>query len=346
MREQGEPSVHLSHFFRKIIAQGRELKVKRIGMYNLFAYPEDTDMIEMEGIEEVTMLNTIGSEDDPTLSTGFVDHEWKKAHKHEEPSPKSVRVNEFNRHMAQYIAKADGLEKLYLINHRSINGHSANNTPSATRALSSPSQASGSADSNESGSWTPSATTTATIRDMYLEGICNVAGPTLQHLILPARWPLSVQSFARLVRSCPNLTQLSIALDNTEMKVMRMLVPFLKKLKAIRVQSPVAPGEEGIRMAEEFERFVNKNDCVHEHMIGIELGVGYDDVSKADFPMIQYLALGTKIWQALGVQEIQSDTPQSEGEAPRPRYRRILRKITEKDVRHVEIWKLDSLDVI
>ncbi|KAI9876017.1 MAG: hypothetical protein M1823_007358, partial [Watsoniomyces obsoletus] len=66
MREAVEPSVQLFHFFRKNIAARRKLKLKRIGLYNLFARAEGSellDAVDLSELEALTSLNTVGREE-------------------------------------------------------------------------------------------------------------------------------------------------------------------------------------------------------------------------------------------------------------------------------------------
>ncbi len=67
MREQGEPSVVLTRFFRKNIAAKKKLRIRKMGIYNLLANAESEECMEAvddSSIEEVSILNTFGSDED------------------------------------------------------------------------------------------------------------------------------------------------------------------------------------------------------------------------------------------------------------------------------------------
>jgi hypothetical protein len=80
--------------------------------------------------------------------------------------------------------------------------------------------------------------------DMFLNAIVTNHGATLRHLMLPAHWPLPTSWITRLFRTCPNITQLSLATECEPLDGMSILAPFLRKLWAIRVRFPEA-GEGG-----------------------------------------------------------------------------------------------------
>ncbi|EXJ56161.1 hypothetical protein A1O7_09092 [Cladophialophora yegresii CBS 114405] len=387
MREQGEPSVILTHFFRKNIAAKRKLRLKSMGVYNLLNSADPTEClhaVDTTGIEHFTTVNTFGPDEDAPVvddrsglvnATHFIDRTWHMIVKAEEhaPRPKSMRVDQLHRRHAQDLGKFVGLEKLYLINarhkqhrtegppvniHNEISPKSADSLPFYKAAT----------DDVRSSRATPvravSATATASIslRDLYLDNICNVCGPTLKHLILPARWPLPTAITARLIRSCPNLTQLAAALDclgDSQAEALRLLVPRLSELWAIRVLAPLgqeACGEEGTKNVEAYENFVNLPDHLHEEQMSTSLAArsGGPSPQTAKFVKLRYIGFGWKIWElgpALEEAVARTDDGYIEGGTDSQNktsavYRRRLKRIEEKDVQHVEIWRMDSLDIV
>jgi hypothetical protein len=391
MREQGEPSVMLTHFFRKNIAAKRKLRLKSMGVYNLLNSADPTEClyaVETTGIEHFTTVNTFGlDEDAPVVDGGsrfasaahFIDRTWHMIVKAEEhaPRPKSMRVDHLHRRHAQDLGKFVGLEKLYLINARykqnsssgvPLNGHSES-SPESTDL--SPYHKAATDDVRSSRN-TPvrtmsaSAAASISLRDLYLDNICNVCGPTLKHLILPARWPLPTPITARLIRSCPNLTQLAAALDcleDSQTEVLKLLVPFLSDLWAIRILAPLgqeACGQEGRKNVESYDKFVNIPDYVHEEMISSTLAErsGGPGAQSTDFAKLRYIGLGWKVWEVGPVVEevvgrngdrdegYEEDGTDGQTKTPKVVYKRRLKRIDEKDVQHVEIWKMDSLDIV
>ncbi|GAM34616.1 hypothetical protein TCE0_015r02304 [Talaromyces pinophilus] len=76
------------------------------------------------------------------------------------------------------------------------------------------------------------------LRDSYFNSVMANHGATLRHLILPSRWPLSSTTLARLVHVCPNLEQVAFALEVSTLDAFALLIPFLRKLQAMRILIP------------------------------------------------------------------------------------------------------------
>ncbi|KAJ9604200.1 hypothetical protein H2200_011034 [Cladophialophora chaetospira] len=386
MREQGEPSVVLTHFFRKNISAKKKLRLKSMGVYNLLNSADPTECLEAidsSGIEHFTTLNTFGLDEDAPINhsagisaTHFIDRTWHMMMKSEDHAPdrvRSLRIDQLHKRHAVDLGKFVGLERCYLVNARysskppHANGNRDSTPDSTVSAELSPS-CRGVTDDVRSSRNPPIRTTSATsaasisLRDLYLDNICNVCGPTLQHLILPARWPLSTSITARLIRSCPNLTQLAAAiqcLEASQAEVLRLLVPFLAYLWAIRILAPAGQeicGDEGRKSKEAHEKFVNILDSVHEEKMASTLAEHSTHGPGADFAKLKYVGLGWKIWEVGGVEELVSRNGGSdEGYAEdgsdgqtsdKVVYKRKMRRIEERDVQHVEIWKMDSMDIV
>lgn len=370
MREQGEQSVVLTHFFRKNIAAKKKLRLKSMGVYNLLAradHAECLDAIESTMMEHFTALNTFGLDEDILGSnpsaTHFIDRTWLVPMNKEHPKPKSLRLDQLHKRHALDLNQSAGLERLYLVNARyqpeTANGNgsagSQSQTPnSADQSPRNPSSNTIQTSSSRSSRATPVPSTH--LRDMYLDAICNVIGPTLQHLILPSRWVLPTAPIARLIRSCPNLTQLSAAIECSDFSVLKMLVPFLNQLWAIRILVPRAEGEEGQKIRAGFEAFVERDDAVHEEVMRENLAERVFRGDSVDFPKLRYVGLGRKVWEIGGVFEevVKTRLDSEDGEGVENGeewkeevvFRRRVKRLDEKDVQHVEIWKMDSLDVI
>lgn len=383
MRDQGEPSVVLSQFFRKLIMAKKLLKITRMGVYNLLTPMDATaclNAIDTTVCQHFTALNSFGFDEDnfsaASNATYFIDRTWLvPMDQVDKPKPKFLRVDQLHKRHALELQRAAGLEYLYLVNARhkpeGVNGcalstpNSTDASPHAGSAVGSASasaSASGSCSGSRSSRSTPTPSTS--LRDLYMDNICNVCGPTLKHLILPSRWPLPQTTVARLIRSAPNLTQLSAALMCTDLSVTRMLIPFLTKLYAIRLLSPTQDGPEGRKMQCIFEKFVDTDDHRHGEKLSEELAGTSSDGGKSEFPCLKYVGIGPKVWKVGGmIEEVvmvpcsprESSTgngtiwdAQSDGSGWREeiKYKRRVTRIQEEDVKDVEIWKMDSLDVI
>ncbi|OAP62577.1 hypothetical protein AYL99_01804 [Fonsecaea erecta] len=403
MREQGEPSVVLMHFFRKNIAAKRKLRLRKMGVYNLLANADTSDCLlafDTSTIEDVTVLNTFGLDEDLVVAgresaTHFIDRTWHMMvnTKENQPKPKSLRLDQLHKRHAMDLAQFVGLERLYLVNAR-YQSRKSNNTmaecngqdrskslgtsdsgpPSAEHSPWSGSVVNGTTSARTTPSGSTSCSATLSLRDLYITNICTICGPTLQHLILPSRWPLPTSITARLIRSCPNLTQLAAAiecLEESQMEMLRLLMPFLSELWAIRALVPwyspdvVASGEDARRSREVHEIFESFPDSVHEQKINEALSerVGSEGTEVPDLSKLRYIGLGSKVWEITTVMEEdingkvdsgddaqESNTNGFRCDANRSKketaYRRRAKRIQEKDVRHVEIWKMDTLDVV
>jgi hypothetical protein len=335
MRDAGEPSVHLYSYFRHNISAKKKLKLKQIGFYNLFALtsPEIDGIIEFSDIQSLTMLNSFGLDDQdghhqPSLAA-FLDSSWARP-----PGNliglKSIRHDKMSKKFTNHLSDLYGLERIYLVNARHIppsNGHSA---PSDTSPITASTPS-----SNLSSETTPSTRTAASnaTRDLCLDIIISNHGPTLKHLILPDRWLLPDKLVGRLFRACPNITQLALALEFKDgLWGLRMLLPFLKKIRAVRLLVPNSVQE----YAKKFECMIGTEDGEQEEHIGREL-------TGDEFPNLKYVGMGWEVWEIGGTYE--KVVVNEDGEEEVVVSRRV-RRVGRETVKDVEIWKMDSLDVI
>ena len=115
-------------------------------------------------------------------------------------------------------------------------------------------------------SFTPPADSTAVARlgNDYLDAIMTFHGPSLRHLLLLPQWRLSAYNLARLVRSCPNLEQLGLGTETSDYHMLRLLLPFLAKLYALRILDNVDDSEVT-------EHGTMVGDKRHEEVLGDEL---------------------------------------------------------------------------
>lgn len=356
MRDAGEPSVQITNMLRRNIAAKRPIRPKKIGMYNLFALQNGQELqnaFDATDLEDVTFLNTFGQDEDTSQNSGsssvtggmfaFFDQSWTEPPK-DLKCPKSERHDRVHKKHVRMLQKFVGIERLYLVNARH------NPTPNGTNGhindtRSSPSSCSNASSTSSSG-LTPVAQQNTSLRDMYLDAICTNHGATLRHLIFPSRWPLSPLQAARLFRSCPRLTQLSMGMDAKTFPQLRILVPFLKHLWAVRIVTPLEPGPGPSSCGK--PDLQGLEDAMHEGIMGTELA------AAGEFLELKYVGRGEKVWEVGGFYEEMSvvEIPGSGGEGQEPEYgeemvrKRRLKRITLNDVKDVEIWKMDTQDVV
>ena len=354
MRDAGEPSVLITNLVRRNIAAGRRLHPKKVGIYNLFAMqngPELSNAIDLSNLENVTFLNSFGQDEDvsPKLNSSgvnggmlaFFDQSWTSP-PDTVTCPKTERHDRVHKRHAQMLHKFIGIERLYLINAR----HNAGlNRSSGHTSGTDPSPASSSSSRSDSPSRNPISGHNTSLRDMYLDAICSNHGATLRHLIFPARWPLSAKQVACLFRACPRLTQLSMGMDKKTFPQLRMLVPFLKHLWAMRLVPPPDADSKTINCGKPFEAI---EDSMTEGLMGSELA------ATGEFLELRYVGVGEKVWEVGGKYEEVNviKVPGSDKDGREAEFReemvpkRRLKRLKIDDVKDVEIWKMDTQDVV
>lgn len=81
MRDAGEPSVQTSYLVRRNVMADRKIPLKRIGVYNLYAKPEEdilARVLDTSTVTEFTAINCFGRDEDDTgdLPSNFTDQAW------------------------------------------------------------------------------------------------------------------------------------------------------------------------------------------------------------------------------------------------------------------------------
>lgn len=351
MRDAGEPSVLMTNFFRRNIAVNRPLRPAKLGIYNLFAMQSGSEMmggIDSAALLDVTFLNTFGVDEDTSQKGAtssvaggmftFFDQSWTSPPK-ELAYIRSERHDRLHKRHAEVLQRFTGMERIYLVNARH---EPPTNVHIGTITGRSPASSSASSPSGRP----PSGQQNHILRDMYLSVICTNHGSTLRHLIFPSRWPLSPSQAAKLFRACPRLMQLSMGLETKSYPQLRMLLPYLKDLWALRL---VGEGttEDDFGDAAGRER-CNLEDAIQESIMGTELAAAGESLE------VRYLGLGERVWEVGGFfEEIglgRVEGKEVDGREPEFREqmvrKRRLKRVPLQQVRDVEIWKMDSQDVV
>ncbi|KAJ5952516.1 uncharacterized protein N7479_010929 [Penicillium vulpinum] len=255
MRDAHESSVSLHDYFRKLIASKQKLAVRKISFQNLYAFHNDDFNLAFDPttVEDVTFLSGV---ENSSLVNTFIESSWPTVPPHARLRIKSVRIDTVSKRNSEFIGNFTGLERLYFVN---VTAESSDllNCPRPGGGASSPAltppvsehQLSGALSGattnspNTSASPASQLNATANMRDLYLSHITTNHGATLRHLLLPSKWPLSTGMVARLVHSCPNLEQLALATEFASLDSLALLIPFLRKLKAIRLLIPQTSGQ-------------------------------------------------------------------------------------------------------
>ncbi|OAX81667.1 hypothetical protein ACJ72_03990 [Emergomyces africanus] len=331
MREAQEASVFLSDYFRKCIAAKSPLKLKRIAFHNLYSLhrEEITSGIEYGMLEDITVLTA------PTGGVGgdnmsFVENSWPSTNL--APNVKSVRIDRLDKRAHEFMTSFTQLESLYLVNGIRSPGDYINSprnvSPDSSTILTPDSSSagrrrSGSAHDGPPNSmahiinFRPHSAQTASnfpphLCDPFLQGLTSNLGLQLRHLLLPSRWSLTPHIIARLVRGCPNLEQLALATEMSSMETVSLLLPFLRKLVALRLLIPtpysaadpneahLSPsngiGNGNMRQPPEINpltiaEVVDMDDRFHNEAMGVSLA------DMEVFGKLKIIGLGWKAWE-------------------------------------------------
>ncbi|KAJ5208018.1 hypothetical protein N7449_002397 [Penicillium cf. viridicatum] len=246
MRIAQEASVSLYRYFRKCITAKQPLSVKKLSFQNMYAFhvEEFNTAFDPATVEDVTVLS--GTQNIGWVNP-FVESSWPRQVFDRKSRIKSMRMDTVSERMSDFLGSFKGLERLYLVNvcsdspdtlnsprPRTVATHPMSPVPehpavsNETMAKSAAAMASPASQLN----------TILSVQNSYLKTIMMNHGTTLRHLLLCSKWTLSTSDVVRLVQSCPNLEQLALATDFSAMESLGLLVPFLRKLAALRLLIP------------------------------------------------------------------------------------------------------------
>lgn len=321
MRDERELSTHESAYFGRCAAARYSMTLRTIAVQNLYTCHAISacNIFDNSFVEEVTFLNSAGGlGDDP--GTAFVDqHNWRQREDNPPSNLKMLRIDKVSRQQCSFLENIKGLEKLYLIGPQPPHGRRVKGTTptSGTPMPNSP------ASSHSSSS--PSRTDNLNIMDLkdgYIEAITKNHGRTLKHLLLLPQWRLTDDDIALIVRQCPNLEQLGIGAEFSSFQHLRLLVPFLRNLTAIRILSSPDDTSFVNQMREMDDR------GMHEKKLS-------EESANWNLSKLQYMELGADDL----IFEIGKRDGRKAG------WKEIAKKKAWEEVRDVAIWALDSHEI-
>lgn len=307
MREAREPSVNLGSIFGR-----RRLTLRKVAIKNLF-HLKDWSCAEYHdnlAVEEVTAINSTGAIDDHPESA-FVDTGLRSINI-SFPRLKFVRGDKVSREFLALLANTSGLEKLYIIGPKKTNKSDGSVTLPRSPV--------------SNGSSPPSELRSDSLKDDFIEAITRNHGQRLRHLLLPPQWRLTSDNIALLVRKCPNLEQLGFGADFDKFSNLRLLIPFLPNIFAIRLLANPENSEFRDKMHE-------LDDGRHEKHIG-------SATPAREWSKIRWFELADLVFEAGKVEPVED--PETPGKMS---YRRQARKRDREAVKDIDIWKMDSLDI-
>jgi hypothetical protein len=325
MRETQEPSVTFHDYFRHSIKERTPLKLRKVAFYNMYARNSNEwkEAIDESEVEEMIHLSNFDGQDQSRILT-FLDKTWSGVRPQvaNEPMLKSIRHDLISKDACEFLCSFRGLEKWYCVNFTHATGYrqnmrlprpSSHQVTNGTSTISTVNAASGA-------SFTPSSPRTPAavlnpllqLRDSYFHTILTNHGATLRHLVLPSRWPLSTKALARLVQACPNLEQLSMAPEVSTLEVCGLLLPFLSKLKAMRLLvCPTPTGQTPTQSSSMPISNMNMNDLaeldddIHAEKFSVVLA----DRHRAS--QLKVIGIGWKAWELGDFYYIPVSTPPS-----------------------------------
>jgi hypothetical protein len=367
MRNVREPSVYLQNYLGRLAETNYKLRPKELQFFNMFARNDGTlgKCIAVERVERLAFLNCM-EHDDPT--TVFVDNSWVIGN-HEYTNLKMVkrlRADRVDKTLSKVLKVLENLEEIYLINARnwraqiekrrqngqdsgsptSTEGSTPNHngkTPSMDLVpritiadlpdgtpVSNPNNvntmdwrgSSLSPDSSNSPIPTNplSVQKHITLASDFIAALTKYRGPKIRKLLLRDTWNLGREVVSHLIASCPNLEQLGIAIDFPSLETVRWITSSLPKLKALRMLIPIDS---------EAWRQIAANAEIHNNMLELETW-------KDEYKNLVWLGIGGEIARLDGREKIIYDGKE--------RYRGLVKVMTLEEVKHVEIFGLDTLE--
>ena len=330
MLEAQEPSTTLHSYFGRSITAGYKIPLISLGLQNLFSqHDQNINDLFANPIAEFTFISSVAGASDPT-ATSFVGYSWDSSWRTASIKPlhslKMIRGDKISRTNCDLLGKIQGLERCYWITGRKI-------IPRETRSHTS--NVPLAIDGCDSTATTPFTTTPITPRTPpdpnavslgsdYLNNIFNNHGASLRHLLLMPQWRLSSEDLARLVHSCPNLEQLGLGVEITDFNILRLLIPFLPRLHALRILD----NPSDIRLT---DMVTDLGDDQREVHIGVEASARY-------WKRLRWVGVGDYIF------EIFDNIIEREINGKIECIRKVLTRSIEA-VHHVEIWSMDRLEL-
>lgn len=321
MRDEGEASVSLLSYFGRCIAAGHVIPIKHLSLSNIFAQ-HNVDMEQIfsfENMRSVTFINCVGGEDPMTI---FLDNTWRMKLPGAIPTQlKMVRGDILDRTHAKTLSRFTGLEELYLVNAKR---HRHNSRPASTT----PMQISGAASPITQSPKTKEASQESIqVAADYLAAISSHHGHSMRRLLLSDQWRLGHDVVSQLLTACPNLEQLGLAVEGNGPAQLRSFFPLMPKLYAIRI----LVGQEDSHM----EQLLAFDNGIHETMLGYELW-------RPEYRNLRYLGLGDLVFEC---GKIGHNDNAAEENGAKHRLTRQIKRVSRDQVKNIEIWGMDSLDV-
>ncbi|KAF2764701.1 hypothetical protein EJ03DRAFT_249984, partial [Teratosphaeria nubilosa] len=248
MRQAAEPTLSLQTYFGQCWKANYLPPLRHFALQNFFGHKaEGLDAIfDPETLESATFLDTFGGLEGEGRHV-FVDSTWRDLPRDMAVKCRVMRCNEVDELHAELIGRSRGLEGFFVVGARS-RGARVGISPEGSAGV-----------DQDPPPLPPPPPSTSTDPSMlalgstYLSALTTSHGATLRHLLLSPHWALTPSDISNIVRYCPHLTQLGLATNSASPHYLRLLMPFLPKLQALRVLENEFT-REYLRVWEERER--------------------------------------------------------------------------------------------
>ncbi|KAF2759131.1 hypothetical protein EJ05DRAFT_485199 [Pseudovirgaria hyperparasitica] len=313
IRRDAEQSVNVGSYFGPLVASQRKLPLKRLGFHNFFAAatgPEFHEIVDFLFLECINILNVKSTRDHSTV---FTDDTWRKKSMKGTPSNlKSYRGDVLDKPHALMLAKCYKMEELIFVNTSRYYGtdgtSSSNGTPSTPN----------SADPETPRLLRPSPFELVHVASDYLAAIHTAHTHSLKRLLLSDQWLLEPTVVRKLVKACPNLEQLGVALADNSPESARIFIPDAPKVWAYRA-------------------LIKPNSELQEKMHGmdpqdLEILVSYE-FWRPEYRNLKFLGMGCTPYKLGSV----GKHPNGSG-----KFLRHCESLTWAQVSHIEIWGMDN----
>ncbi|KZF26932.1 hypothetical protein L228DRAFT_235936 [Xylona heveae TC161] len=325
MRNEAEPSVQLHSYFGRCINANYALPLRHLSIANLYAHNngEFDRAFDPKLMESITAINSPGAENGAGNNlTAFVDQGWGM--KDVIPALKYVRCDQVSQLGVDSLTLVKGLREFYIISSKASPSSSAGGSIET-----SPSNLSSTIGGTSTPDMTPPScleTPELSLQTAFLDALCQHHGPSVRCLLLSNRWMLDKDELGRLVHGCPNLEQLGLSIRSDVYEILRLLLPFLPHLYAIRILE--APhGSELTKYA------LETSNIPFEEKLGREM-------VKPTYKNLRWVGIGDLLFHCGPSVQLSETGPRGQ-----PVYKRLVRRVPPEAAKHVQIWGLDSLEI-
>lgn len=306
MRQEAESSLNLSTYFGRCIAANYKLPLKHLAMQNFYGANTQSvaTILDHDTVTSLCFLDMFGGVTGSSMNI-FLDDTWKDIPVEIHPNLKITRCNEQAEQHVRLLEASSGLERLIMV---SAKGVKAAGTPAfMSSALSVPTPPGKS----------PPDEATMTLGKQYLYALTRFHGASLKILLLSDQWVLGEDDISELVRYCPNLEQLGLGMQSAKLCTLRLFLPFLEKLQALRLF--------GNEFTDEMLRTVGSGRGPQD------MG---DHMEQSGAKNFRWLGLGDRVFKVCGRVRGEDGT-----------WSREVKEVSTSEAQHVEIWGLDCLDI-